>query len=735
MSLLRLSLLNKRALLRWLNVLLPLLLVVLLAYARVLDPGAFFGKLQRSVIDLYSLTGLDVPERGDNQQIPIHLIEIDEASLKAYGQWPWSRETMANILIRLYEKGVTVVGLDVLLVEPDRLSPSRYLEAYKDRGVDPDAFKNAYGYLDHDEFLADLLGQTPTVLAVAGAQEKGRLPEPGVGFAFVGAGIERIPSLEGLLVPTEALLTASPTLGHIAVFTDVDGMLRKIPALVRIEEQIYPSLFVSLLAKVQGATTVMVKAAAGDPDALETLRVGQIEFPVDEQGHLRLLPSSVLERDPGLSLTDVIDGKHDALLPGSVVILGPTALGLMDFHDVPGGLSVPGPTIHVAALEQVFSGKFLYRNDVIVGVEWVSAGALAILFVALVIWLNGLWSSLLFVLVMSGYVFSGFWAFSNHGVAFDWSLGMAFALVAFLATLSIQLLRTEGERGQIRKAFSTYLSPDLVAELSKNPEKLKLGGERKDLTILFADIRGFTAMSERYIDRPEELTALLNDLLTPLTDQIIDRKGTIDKYMGDAIMAFWNAPLNVDRPANQACEAALAMLLALDVLNDEFRAEGRIVDPLRIGIGINAGSVTVGNLGSHQRFDYSCLGDPVNLASRLEGLSKAYGVPIILGQAVIERLEGGITGGDVVLLDVVKVVGKQIPEEIYGLIPQREGVQPSWCVLHRETFAAIRQQDWDNATIILRELMQLNDYPAPLLEQLQWRLETRSWDARQMDKK
>lgn len=725
--------LKKRVYLRYF---LPLFFIALLGWGRITDPGGVFEKLQLSVIDLYSITGTSVPANKPSRIVPaVSLIEIDEKTLDAYGQWPWSREKIANILISIYEKGALAVGLDVLLVEPDRLSPSNYLVPYLERGVNVNLFKNDYGYIDNDAFLSDVLEQTPSVLAVAGAHNKSSLPESGFNFAFVNTTIDKIPETNGLLLPTEALLKANPALGHIVVFTDIDGMLRKIPSVIRVSDKVYPSFFISLIAKIQGVSTLILK---GDPDgsnSLEMIKVGNVEIPIDDNGQLRLLSSEVLKKESTISLVDVIDGKHDSLIENAVVVIGPTALGLMDFHDVPGGLSVPGPLIHVAALNQAFANKHLVRNEVIIGLEWTTGIALAFLFLFLVSVLPGIWSSLLFVMTTIGYVGTGFWVYQNYGIALDWSFGVLFALVSFLTTLAVVLLRTEGERGQIRKAFSTYLSPDLVAELSKNPDKLRLGGERKRLTVLFADIRGFTAMSERYIDHPEALTELLNDLLTPLTDQIIDRQGTIDKYMGDAIMAFWNAPLDVDRPANKACEAALGMLDALDALNNELISAGRIVDPLRIGIGINTGNVTVGNLGSHQRFDYSCLGDPVNLASRLEGLSKAYGVPIVMGQAVVKCLEGDIKGGEVVLLDEVKVVGKQIPEKIYGLIPKLDGTEPAWCALHKEIIAEIKQQNWIKAKKIMLLLKHQNDYPSQLNEQLEIRLQSRSSVARQMDKK
>jgi adenylate cyclase len=335
---------------------------------------------------------------------------------------------------------------------------------------------------------------------------------------------------------------------------------------------------------------------------------------------------------------------------------------------------------------------------------------------------------------MGSFIGSGFWWFSKAGYLFDWSLGAMFGLTAFVSSTAVSLLRTESERGQIRKAFSTYLSPDLVAELSKDPDKLKLGGERRDITVLFADIRGFTTMSEGYKDKPEELTVLLNDLLTPLTHEIMDQKGTIDKYMGDAIMAFWNAPVDVPNHPRIACEAAIKMMIALEVLNRDLIGSGRITEPLKIGIGLNTGEVTVGNLGSEQRFDYSCLGDAINLGSRLEGLSKAYGVPIVIGESTYDVLDQPPADAELVLLDHVIVKGKSIPVAIYGIIPHQH-FSTDWCADHNELMAFVERDAWEDVEIVLNRLRKSESYPGELLDQAVYRAENKISEVRQMTTK
>ena len=716
----------------WLNVLIPTMLCALLLVLRLSDPGDVFEKLRHSILDGYH--SLDQVETDAEESTPVRLVQIDDAALETFGQWPWSRDKLGEILIALYEKGAAVVGVDLLLVEPDRLSPARFLSNFPDVTVEPEQFANAFGYIDNDQFLSDVFSQTPSVLAIAASHEPGGNVDPSVGFAWVGSSPDVLLTYNGLLSPTETLAESGVKVGHIAVRPDADGMLRRIPLMIRAEGSIYPSLFLSMLASQQQASTIIAKGSSADGSVIETVKVGAYEIPVDSDGEMQVVPHYIEKSLPGLPLTEVLEGMHDEQLIGSVIVLGPTATGLMDFHDTPAGLNVPGPALHTAALKQIYAGEYVIRHDVIEGAEWFGALLLSVICVVVAIKFGGVASPVIFAVLIGSFISACFWWFSKSGHLFDWSLGIMFGFTAFVSSTAVNLLKTESEKGQIRKAFSTYLSPDLVAELSKNPDKLKLGGERREITVLFADIRGFTTMSERYKDKPEELTVLLNDLLTPLTNEIMDQKGTIDKYMGDAIMAFWNAPVDVSNHPRIACEAAINMMSALEVLNQDLIGSGRIVDPLKIGIGLNTGDVTVGNLGSEQRFDYSCLGDAINLGARLEGLSKAYGVPIIIGEATHNSFDQPPGGAEIVLLDRVIVKGKTIPVAIYGIIPH-ENFATNWCADHNAFMGLVGHESWVEAESALEQLKTLENYPVELLEQAVYRTENKISQERQMTTK
>ncbi|MEK9868047.1 MAG: CHASE2 domain-containing protein, partial [Betaproteobacteria bacterium] len=413
-----------------LNIGVPAGLCALLLALRLIDPGAVFEKLRLSILDSYHSLEVEQTQSESSDLPTIHLVQIDDEALETFGQWPWSRDKLGGILISLYEKGAAVVGLDLLLAEPDRLSPARFLSQFPDVAIDQDQFANMYGYTDNDQFLSDVFSQTPSVLAVAASHKPGGDVDPGIGFAWVGTTSDALLHYNGLLAPTDALKGSGVTVGHIAVQPDVDGMLRRIPLVVQAGETVYPSLFLSMLAKAQGASTIIVKGAPGDESIVETVKVGAYEIPVDDVGQMQVVPKNIPASFPGLHLTEVLDGLHDEQIAESVIVLGPTATGLMDFHDTPGGLNVPGPALHVAALKQVFEQEYVKRDSVIEGVEWLGAILLASICIVVAIKSSGVVSSGIFSVLLAAFVGSGFVIFSKTGYLFDWSLGAMFGITA-----------------------------------------------------------------------------------------------------------------------------------------------------------------------------------------------------------------------------------------------------------------------------------------------------------------
>ncbi|MBN67135.1 MAG: adenylate/guanylate cyclase domain-containing protein, partial [Rickettsiales bacterium] len=490
---------------------------------------------------------------------------------------------------------------------------------------------------------------------------------------------------------------------------DDDGVVRRVPLLLQTKGEIYPSLAMEALRVAQGASSYTVKMAGasgetsygGASTGITHLRNGHFEIPTDKYGNfLMYYTDTDAANDRYISAWQVLDDNFDAsLVEGHILFLGTSAPGLKDLRATPMDPSLPGVEVHAQALEQVLAEQYLVRPDWMDGAEVVMMLAFGIILIVVMAQLTAIWGAVFMLVVQAGAIYFSLHMFRTHGYLIDpISPGIAILLLYLTESLR-RYISSEQERKQVRSAFGQYMSPVLVEQLAKDPNKLKLGGEMKELSVLFCDIRGFTTISEQF--NAQELTAFINRFLTPMTNVILERKGTIDKYMGDCIMAFWNAPLDDEEHARNASEAALGMFAELRELNAErkMRAgeEGREYLPVNIGIGINTGEICVGNMGSEQRFDYSVLGDDVNLASRLEGQSKTYGVDIVIGENTRCQLENMA----LLELDLIRVKGKTSAVTIYALMgdeslyekPAFQELVDLW----KKTLKAYRTKEWDGA--------------------------------------
>jgi adenylate cyclase len=413
----------------------------------------------------------------------------------------------------------------------------------------------------------------------------------------------------------------------------------------------------------------------------------------------------------------VLEGSlNPQLVAGHIVFVGTSAEGLKDLRATPTNPAMPGVQLHAEATEQILAGHFLLRPDWARGAELVAIAALGLLLIALLPRLGAAWCAALGAAALAGVVAFSAWAFVER----QWLVAPVYAVLAvlgvYLTGSLAAFLRTEAERREVRQAFGRYLSPAVVEQLARHPESLRLGGETRELSVLFCDVRGFTTLSEQ-LD-PEALTRLVNRFLTPMTGILLDHGGTIDKYMGDCIMAFWNAPLDDPDHARHAAAAALAMERELEVLNARLAAEAApgspAAPPLRIGIGINTGRACVGNFGSDQRFDYSAIGDEVNLASRLEGQSKTYGVTCVIGDATRTRLAGWAC----LELDLLRVKGKREAERIHALLGDEAfALAPGFAALGEANGAflsAYRAGRWAEAASALERCRSLGPSLQPL---------------------
>ncbi len=628
-----------------------------------------------------------IQPREVSEDLGVTIVDIDEAALAEFGQWPWPRNLVAELLDKLLKAEAAVVAFDVVFAEGDRSSPRAIAKNLPQALRNSDARRTLEALPDNDEVLAEIIARGPVVTGYAfDANGKSGPPrrEWGIVHNSGELGPEAVPELVSKFIPLQTGAVRSLAIledagkGNGFVTSDQDSaIIRSIPTMYRFAgqraEDLYPSLALEALRVMQGANTYLIKwsgaqgiEAYGERTGMSSIRVGAADVHVDAFGRFQLYDSGHV-RKRFVSAADVLAKRTPAeRIKDHVVFIGTSAVGLKDLRNTPLQSSVPGVEIYAQIIEQIATGTFLERPDYANGLEFLYLVAIGLLFVLLIPRL----SAARMAYVAGGFVIIGIavpWAlFSQFRLLFDPIYPTATLATIYIVGSALSFVRSERDRRDIRAAFGLYLSPEVADQVARDPEKLKLGGEQREITVMFTDVRGFTRISEQF--DPPGLTRFMNRFLTPMTELILSHGGTIDKYMGDAIMAFWNAPLDTPDHPSKACATALAMQARLRDLNveweEEARKEQRLHIPVNIGIGLNTGAATVGNFGSAQRLTYSCLGDEVNLASRLEGLCKLYGVGLIIGERTTEAVPG-LAGLE---LDRVMVKGKTEPERITALL-------------------------------------------------------------------
>jgi len=644
----------------------------------------------------------------------VTIVDIDEESLAKIGQWPWPRTVVADLILKLRAAGAVVIGFDVVFPEPDRTSPTLFLKTM--RGLDPAVVKALQRLPDNDSVMATAMRRALVVLGQSGFERAGTATKTPPKKAPHGErGHDPRPHLlnfPGLIRNIPRLEKAARGIGMITVRPEPDGVTRRVPLVSRIGDDIFPSLSVEILRIATGGAAYATDATQSGMTGiiLRGMR-GQVKIPTDRDGHF-WIHFRKSDRGRYIPAMDVLSGKAPrGLLRGKLVLVGTSAVGMRDIKATPLEAAIPGVEAQAFVIENMISKTFLTRPVWTAGAELVATGLLSLLLIIFVPMLGAVRSLVLGFIGIAAAAGGVWYAFADKGLLLDMTFpaSTTFAVYAVLAYMNY--IGEERSKRQVRSAFSRYMSPALVEQLADSPERLVLGGETKELSILFSDIRGFTTISEG-LDAGE-LTGLINDYLTPMTDVILKNGGTIDKYIGDAIMAFWNAPLNDPDHADNSCRAALAMLTALEEFNKQGAAAaasgGRPHIPIKIGIGINTGQCSVGNMGSMQRFDYSVLGDSVNLAARLESSTKAYGVEIIIGENTQKLVPKLAT----MELDLVKVKGKTEASRIFGLFgDETYAATPEFTNLkarNHDMLAAARDEKWAELSGLIEECHALAD--------------------------
>ena len=695
-----------------------IIMAILFGLVRIADP---------EVVQVLRLKYFDVlqkkyPRVTDGQTYSV-IVDIDEKSLREIGQWPWPRTVLAELFEKSKSAGMLVLGLDVLFAEKDRTSPELISRDIKERNPE---IAELLEKLPSNEFVAmEAMKKFPIIIGHSGLDVEGDAKREDINESSVKVFLGKnqnhkdwLISYPGLLANVPEFEKAASGSGTVSVAEEPDGIIRRVPLVSNVAGKVRPTLGLDMIRVAFKGNSIATRTGMNGVEEIiiQTNAIGNAAIPTDENGRVWIYygepdSSKVVENKSRyyVSAVDIIKSRVEKdRLKGKLGILGTSATGLKDIRPTPVDDRMPGVEIHANLIDTVISAILYYtssknaekvyqkalkdgkteeeaiseKNTVkINGSPFLKSGAnmkfieaIFTIILAFFITISALkFGPILNISLLIGIIGSAFYMsvkfFLDDKLLFDPTFAGMSTFIIYFSNTFANYLRDANEKKQIRGAFSQYLSPALVEQLAEDPEKLVLGGETKKMTFLFCDVRGFTTISEAFKSDPQGLTKLINRFLTPLTNEIISKNGTIDKYMGDCIMAFWNAPIDVEGHEKISCDAALSMHIALKELNDvrkkEAEEEKKDFLELKIGIGLNTGGCVVGNMGSDQRFDYSVLGDAVNLASRLEGQSKGYGVKTVIGQETNDAVKKSYA---TLQLDMLAVKGKKEAVSIFCLL-------------------------------------------------------------------
>ncbi len=679
--------------------LVTLALVVLLQLADT----APLERLRLQVFDGYQRAA----PRAVSGPSPVVVVDIDETSIARLGQWPWPRTDLAELTRRLGQAGAAAVAFDIVLSEADRTSPEALMARLGPAG------QALAGLPSNDALLAQSFADVPVVTAFfLDKARSGRAVEAKFSFTLHGSlPSAAVQSYEGSLQPLPGLEAAASGNGFVTLESDADGIVRRVPLVAIHRGVLVPSLGLEAVrvALDAGSPDLTTSDGSGEtlaaPGAAVALRLGETRIPLTDAGEMWLHFPPVGTRIT-VPAWQIISGEmSDAALAeavrGRIVFIGGSAVGLQDLISTPVDERTAGVNAHAVAAEQILAGDFLERPDWAPGLERVLVLLLGAALALLLPRLGAALGAVAALVGIAGAVGGSWLAFSQNHYLLDPTYPVL-ALAAIYAVQTVAVFyREERQRSYIHHAFDRYLSPELVRQIAADPHRLELGGEERDMSVLMADIRGFSRISERFT--PRQVIDFLITFLTPMSEILLARRATLDKYIGDAVLAFWNAPLDDPDHHAQSARAALEMLARTEQLNRELADKPGVTWPgeVKIGIGLNSGLCCVGNMGSAQRLSYTLIGDTVNVASRLEGLTKQYGVQIMIGGTLAAKLPQFA----LIEVDHVRVVGRDAPARIFTLLgDEAVAVRADFAALatsHAAMLSAYRAQQWDVAEAAL----------------------------------
>ncbi len=701
---------KKQVISDWMHFILPILVMLAVAAVRVVDLD-FIKSARFAVFDTYQRL-----QPREYQNLPIRVIDIDNDTLARFGQWPWSRTKVAELVTQLKAMGASAIGFDVVFAEMDRTSPQNIAQLWQQNlGINAKLQEEIVKLPNHDLLFADAMKKADNVVLSFSLSDDPGEVKPRLNFEVRAASKSYLDGLRffpSSIKNIDLLEQAAAGSGSYDISAETDNIVRRVPLLFHLGNNAYPSLALELLRVQQHSKFIRVLTKDTEPAEIVGVQVGRYTIPTDELSNLwvSFTPHSPKRVIP---VWQVLEKKQNIDVKNCIVIIGTTATGLVDRRATPLNPFASSVEIHVNALEQILLGKFLYVPrwamplDIALVIGW------GLFFIVGMRYLGPVRCLFWGVLFISLSTMASWTAFQRYGWLIDPIYSSVGILLIYFVVAIINFVKTELERNNVRNAFNRYLSPSLTEQLVKNPTKLELGGEMRDMSILFCDIRGFTTISEQF--DAHGLTQFVNRFLTPMTIVILENQGTIDKYIGDCIMAFWNAPLEDKDHAIHAASSALLMLDQLVKLNHQqellAEKENREFIPINVGIGLNSGVCCVGNMGSEMRFDYSVLGDDVNLAARLESQSKTYEVTTVIGEATQQKINPFFA---LLELDLIQVKGKLKAVRIFTLLGDKTVKESEdfkhLSYLHHEMLVCYRARNWQKALDLLNECRQIEGF-------------------------
>jgi len=637
-----------------LEILIALLLGSFTSYLYLVEVS-FFENINKKFTDLY-LSYNDKHKADDT----ILIIDIDEKSLSSLGQWPWSRDKVAQLLTNLANANIGIVGLDVVFAEKDNSSPKKVL---KKLGM---VHKDAK---DYDEIFAFALANTPTVTGYLfdfeKKIEKGITPNiPVIIVEKNKSSVEFLPKAKGLISNIFILQDSSYSSGFFNTIPDNDGIVRSIPLVVKYENTIYPSLSLEMIRLILGSKKIVVNYS---DIGISSVDIGELVIPTDRFGRIKVNYVGKAKSYKYISAVDIYNNEFKIEdVAGKIALLGTSAGGLLDLRATPLESVFPGVEIHANALDNIINQNFIYNPNWVEAIDIIIIISVLLLIVLLFTFLGAIKTALFFIFAVSGFIYTAYIVFIEQGIVLNIVYPFLSSILLYMILTSLHYMFETKQKELIKNKLSKKVSKAVAESLIKQGEKDILEAKEKEISVFFSDIRGFTSISEK-LANPKKLIDFLNLYMTPMTEIIITNKGTVDKFIGDAIMAYWNAPLDIKDHADKAVKTAIAQIKELEKLNISLREKK--LPSIDIGIGINSGLAVVGEMGSKGRSDYTIIGDNVNLGSRLEGLCKTYGAKIIISEYTKEKLKDRYS---IRKLDKVRVKGKETPVLIYEIMTYQD---------------------------------------------------------------